>query len=698
MKLPGLRFSPGKLKKQVFDFRGLNFSENYRDGEFAFTENLCSDLYPTLSPRKPRCLKTVIDNPGGIYAGDDLFYISGDVIYRNGEVFGELAEGYTGRSLHLINTKLCVFPDKVYFNLRDKDNYILTRVEPLDWAENWTSYFTYDEDTEEFSAVSGSSSPIWVGDRYYRYEKKHSLDAEVLLGGGTFRFTSDSLVLEEGSLFELYSAESFIFQTENYYAYGADVISFSPTSGALNFGTVSNAVKKVSGTAAVGDVVRVRESNSTPGEFNVFSSATSTGFTVIDGVGVVTKIIEDHPDSGASGSSSYVRIEVRIFRKRERKAYGFITGFGDSFKPGDAISISGCEKVSENNMTLVVRDVIGNTLIFDGDVFTEEVLEPGTVKLTREVPDFDVICEYNNRLFGADKEKIYVSALGDPANWNVFDGLASDSYTVSVASAGKFTGCIGYSGSVLFFKEDMMYKLMGDYPENFSLYPYNVVGVREGSEKSLVNIGERLFYHGCDGIYTYSGSLPQLISFCFGTRSFESAVGAGFGTKYYISMRETGGGYGLYVYDTLRDIWLREDDAEVLGFAEHGDERLMLTSSGEIIHIDSGDEVVSWSAETCEISEYIDNRKCYSKFILRLDMPAGSFAKIEIKCDRNLYKWEEVWKRYGSNLHEGEYRNVYTASIPIRPTRCDRLKIRISGTGKVVIRSLTREFEVGSEV
>ncbi len=700
MKLPQLRFSSPKRRKQIFDFRGINFSENYRDGEFSFTENLNTDLYPCLAPRLPRKVKKTLESPGGIYAGNDLFYIDGNIIYRNGEFFGELPEEHTGRSMHLINTKLCVFPDKVYFNLRDKDNYIMTRAEPSDWADNYSAYFTYDEGTEDFVSVSASSAPIWIGGRYYRYEKIHRLDAEIILGGGTFSFTAGSIVLEEESLFELYAAESFILRTENYYAYGEDAVSFSPKTGNVSFKGTSYATKRLTGTAVIGDIVRVREHETEPGRFTVFmDSDSSSGYWEnIDGVGVVTKIIKEHYDNGTAADSDYMQIEIRVFRKRERNAYGFTTGFGDVFKPGDAIAISGCERVPENNLTLIVRDVIGNTLIFDDDVFSEVVLEPGTVKLSREVPDFDVLCEYNNRLFGADTEKIYVSALGDPTNWNTYDGLASDSYTVAVASPGKFTGCIGYSGNVLFFKEDMMYKLMGDYPENYALYPYSISGVCEGSGKSLVNIGERLFYHGRDGIYMYSGSLPQLISYSFGIRRFERAVGCGFGTKYYISMKEVGGDFALYVYDTLRDIWLREDSTEVLGFAEHGNERLMLTSSGDVVQIDSGEEVVSWIAETCEISEYIDNRKCYSKFILKLDMPADSFAKVEIKSDRYRYGWEEVWKRYGTNIHEGEHRNVYTANIPIRPTRCDRLKIRISGSGNVVIRSLTREFEVGSEV
>ena len=68
-------------------------------------------------------------------------------------------------------------------------------------------------------------------------------------------------------------------------------------------------------------------------------------------------------------------------------------------------------------------------------------------------------------------------------------------------------------------------------------------------------------------MYAYSGGTPELLTECFGTRRFSDAVAGSDGQRYYISMRNETGDYELYVFDTLRGIWLREDNTHALDFA-----------------------------------------------------------------------------------------------------------------------------------
>ena len=71
---------------------------------------------------------------------------------------------------------------------------------------------------------------------------------------------------------------------------------------------------------------------------------------------------------------------------------------------------------------------------------------------------------------GAAKgDTVYASKLGDPFNWNVFDGLSTDSYAVDVGSAGDFTACCSYLGYPCMFKEEHIYKVYGDKPSNFQV-------------------------------------------------------------------------------------------------------------------------------------------------------------------------------------------------------------------------------------
>ena len=67
----------------------------------------------------------------------------------------------------------------------------------------------------------------------------------------------------------------------------------------------------------------------------------------------------------------------------------------------------------------------------------------------------DFICENENRLWGCKEDTIYSSKLGDPFNWNVFDGLSTDSYAVNVRIDGDFTACCSYLGYPVFFKEEI---------------------------------------------------------------------------------------------------------------------------------------------------------------------------------------------------------------------------------------------------
>lgn len=75
------------------------------------------------------------------------------------------------------------------------------------------------------------------------------------------------------------------------------------------------------------------------------------------------------------------------------------------FKPGDAVTISGCTKHTENNKTPVIREIDGDKLYFyenvfklDGSEGTTEYTESGNLTVRRTVPDLNYLCENENRL------------------------------------------------------------------------------------------------------------------------------------------------------------------------------------------------------------------------------------------------------------------------------------------------------------
>ena len=172
----------------------------------------------------------------------------------------------------------------------------------------------------------------------------------------------------------------------------------------------------------------------------------------------------------------------------------------DYFRAGDAVTISGCTKHQGNNKTPIIREIDGDKLYFyeyvfelDGDGGITPYTETGELSVKRTVPDLRHICENENRLWGCDGNTIYASKLGDIFNWNVFDGVATDSYAVDTGSAGEFTGCVSFLGYPVFFKEDHIYKVYGSMPSNFEVMGSATMGWPPGAPGALPLPGRPCF-------------------------------------------------------------------------------------------------------------------------------------------------------------------------------------------------------------
>lgn len=368
-------------------------------------------------------------------------------------------------------------------------------------------------------------------------------------------------------------------------------------------------------------------------------------------------------------------------------------GFG-VFKVGDGLTIEGCDEFPENNKTVIVRAVTDTELTFYENTFTACTPE-GSVRVSRKVPALDHICESNYRLWGTSGNTIYGSKYGDPFNFEVFDGLSGDSYTIEVATEGSFTGCIAYNSHICFFKQNTLHKLYGNKPSNFQLVTSQVPGVFPTCERSMCIVNDTLYYVGANGVYAYTGSVPELISGKLGSSTpVISACGASDGERYYISgVTEIGDSIkgALFVYDLRRDIWLKEDNIGCKDMAYFENCVRLITTDNELLVIAPGrdNSDVEWSATFCPFHETVNERKGYSKFHMRLELDAGAWLAVEIKRDTD-DKWEEVYQTHNERAR--------TLSIPIVPARCDSVEIRLKGKGKCLVRTFIREFFVGSDV
>lgn len=367
-----------------------------------------------------------------------------------------------------------------------------------------------------------------------------------------------------------------------------------------------------------------------------------------------------------------------------------ITTTGEDFKfqKGDSVKITGC-KTAENNKEIIVRSVSGKVLTFDDNAFTAGT-ETDEVTLKREVPDLDFICVSNYRLWGTHGNTIYSSKYADPLNFACFEGLSGDSYYIDVSSEGEFTGCTPYATYLCFFKENTLHKLYGSKPSNFQIVDASVYGVQSGSERSMQIVNEQLLYKGVGGVYSYTGGVPELVSEKFGNRRYSDAVACCDGEKYYISMKQ-GDKWHMFTYDVTKNIWLREDDTQAVDMTFHDGKVYYIDADGGLYYIDktADRKDIEWEATFCTFHETINERKVYSKFHLRMDLSAGAWLAVDVKTDNDT-RWQQV--------HTTHNERAKTVSIPIMPTRCDSIDIRIRGKGECAIKAFVREFTTGSDV
>lgn len=370
------------------------------------------------------------------------------------------------------------------------------------------------------------------------------------------------------------------------------------------------------------------------------------------------------------------------------------------------------EKNEEGN---VVRAEGTNDYIvvigFLGDIATKE----SPLCIERSMPALDFIIESGNRLWGCRYgedingnivNEIYASKLGDFKNWNCFMGLSTDSYTASCGTDGQFTGAISHLGYPIFFKENCLHKVYGNYPANYQIQTTECRGVQKGCGRSLAIVNERLFYKSRNGVCTYDGSLPTEISSAFGNINYSGvdteledelrngAVAGSHNNKYYISMKsEADNEWYLFTFDASKGMWHKEDNTRAdafcscngeIYFVDHFDKRIKtLLGSGTKEATE-----VKWMAETGIMGTAMPDKKYISKLLVRMSLGIGTRVMFSIQYD-SCGEWERIYSAVGTHLR--------SFSIPVKPKRCDHFRLRIEGVGDAKIFSISKTIEQGSD-
>ena len=380
------------------------------------------------------------------------------------------------------------------------------------------------------------------------------------------------------------------------------------------------------------------------------------------------------------------------------------SGIGKPFSVNDGVTISGIEdaSLSDLNASMIVWAKGDDYIVVTG-IIDSVISQDTPITVARKMPNMDFIIESENRLWGCRYgvalngdivNEIYASKLGDFKNWNCFMGISTDSYAASVGTDGQFTGAITHLGYPLFFKENYVHKIYGNYPANYQIQTTACRGVQKGCDRSLAIVNEVLYYKARSAICAYDGSLPVEMSSALGDEVYGNAVAGVLGNKYYISMKDANEQYHLFVYDTKKSMWHREDDTQAMDFCNCRGDLYFIDYADNQIKTVRGTGIketapIKWNATTGVIGTDSPDKKYISRMDVRMSLEVGARVAFYAEYDSS-GAWEHLFTMTGTKL--GSF------AVPIRPKRCDHMRIKIIGHGDAKIYSICKTIEQGSDV
>lgn len=394
-----------------------------------------------------------------------------------------------------------------------------------------------------------------------------------------------------------------------------------------------------------------------------------------------------------SGSADKNNIENKI------KKSG---GWGDTFKSGDSLTLDFSDKPANSTFTVnskytqadddqivscVVAKVesdflyvncynrLGVKLAFQAGSAT------GTVK--KAMPDITRACVVNNRVFGIDSggELVYASKLGDYTNWNVFEGLSTDSWYAQVGTEGAFTGIAALNTGIVLFKRNYLHEVFGSTPQNFTIPKQIGVGCIDA--RSVCEAGGSLFFLSRDGFYLYNGGTPSRISDKL-NKTYTEAISGCDGKKVYVYATAADGAQEQLVYDLERRNWYRQDvQAGTVGFLPYNG-HFYFAASGGMYDVDGSGYSDNWYACTKEFTESTFDHK--------------GTINLYVRFRKSDNAWAKVYRSVNGGEEElcGEIsRESGVIRIPVRIHKGDSYQLKFTGSGNVQIEAIEAVISIG---
>ncbi len=348
------------------------------------------------------------------------------------------------------------------------------------------------------------------------------------------------------------------------------------------------------------------------------------------------------------------------------------------FSVNDAVELSGASLYADNRTFAIITGAQRDTLYFDSSLFKPQS-GADTITVTRPVPDFDFVCEHDNRLWGVKGNRIYASWLGMPCNFFAYDTAHSQaSFYADVGSEGEFTACVSCPSYVAFMKGDKLHKLYGSKPSNYRLSLSRVAGVEAGSSASAVISNDCVIYNSADGVYAYGGGEPEYLSFKTGRLGSDACAVCQNGVYHIAVTRDSK--RLLYSYELRRGLWFCDGERQVRSMAACRGSVWYLSSDGGLYELGGSGEVGEWSAKLAPFSDGANLRR-YSRIFLKLWLADG--ASVKVTADNGSGKRSVFIRRADEDTRY---------ELPLPYYNGSSLRVSLSGRGKCLLKGIIREY------
>jgi hypothetical protein len=98
---------------------------------------------------------------------------------------------------------------------------------------------------------------------------------------------------------------------------------------------------------------------------------------------------------------------------------------------------------------------------------------------------------------------------------------------------------------------------------------------------------------------------------------------------------------------------------------------------------------IEWKAITGILGTDAPDKKYISRLVVRMLLEVGATVRFSVEYDSS-GEWEHLFTMSGIKLR--------SFSVPIKPQRCDHMRLRIEGKGNAKIYSICKTIEQGSDV